>query len=102
MGFDKSFDMEWDSMVHSSGEALVTNNGKVNVNSKKAIAAAKLIMDMVNDGTALTFSSSAGITATKAALAGNSLVVTATASKKQQSGAWAFMKFLMSDKQTEK
>ncbi|MGX4593526.1 ABC transporter substrate-binding protein [Leuconostoc sp. JNUCC 76] len=143
VGFDKSFDMEWDSMVHSAGDSLVTSGGKVNVNSKKAVAAAKLITDMVSDGTAktagsdiygttnfvngktaLTFSSSAGITATQAAaakdfdwgtaplpsyqgksatvLAGNSLVVTATASKKQQSGAWAFMKFLMSDKQTEK
>ncbi|MDC2816627.1 ABC transporter substrate-binding protein [Leuconostoc suionicum] len=143
VGFDKSFDMEWDSMVRSAGESLVTSGGKVNVNSKKAVAAAKLITNMVSDGTAktagsdiygttnfvngktaLTFSSSAGITATRAAaakdfdwgtaplpsyqgksatvLAGNSLVVTATASKKQQSGAWAFMKFLMSDKQTEK
>ncbi|WP_349514933.1 ABC transporter substrate-binding protein [Leuconostoc suionicum] len=143
VGFDKSFDMEWDSMVRSAGESLVTSGGKVNVNSKKAVAAAKLITNMVSDGTAktagsdiygttnfvngktaLTFSSSAGITATQAAaakdfdwgtaplpsyqgksatvLAGNSLVVTATASKKQQSGAWAFMKFLMSDKQTEK
>ncbi|MDI6680974.1 ABC transporter substrate-binding protein [Leuconostoc suionicum] len=143
VGFDKSFDMEWDSMVRSAGESLVTSGGKVNVNSKKAVAAAKLITNMVSDGTAktagsdiygttnfvngktaLTFSSSAGITATQAAaakdfdwgtaplpsyqgksatvLAGNSLVVTATVSKKQQSGAWAFMKFLMSDKQTEK
>lgn len=143
VGFDKSFDMEWDSMVRSAGESLVTSGGKVNVNSKKAVAAAKLITNMVSDGTAktagsdiygttnfvngktaLTFSSSAGITATQAAaakdfdwgtaplpsyqgksttvLAGNSLVVTATASEKQQSGAWAFMKFLMSDKQTEK
>jgi multiple sugar transport system substrate-binding protein len=80
--------------------------------------------NFVNGKTALTFSSSAGITATQAAaakdfdwgtaplpsykgksatvLAGNSLVVTATATKKQQAGAWAFMKYLMSDKQTEK
>ncbi|MGO3590322.1 ABC transporter substrate-binding protein [Leuconostoc falkenbergense] len=143
VGFDKSFDMEWNSMVRSAGVSLVTSKDKVNVDSKKAVAAAKLITDMVADGTAktagsdiygttnfvnsktaLTFSSSAGITATQAAaakdfdwgtaplpsykgksatvLAGNSLVVTATASKKQQAGAWAFMKYLMSDKQTEK
>ena len=143
VGFDKSFDMEWNSMARSAGVSLVTNKNKVNVDSKKAVTAAKLITDMVSDGTAktagsdiygttnfvngktaLTFSSSAGITATKAAaakdfdwgtaplpsykgksatvLAGNSLVVTATATKNQQAGAWAFMKYLMSDKQTEK
>jgi multiple sugar transport system substrate-binding protein len=143
VGYDKSFDMEWDSMVRSAGVKLVTPSGKVNINSKKAVAAAKLIQDMVNDGTALTagsdiygttnfvngktaltFSSSAGITATaKAApegfdwgtavmpsykgkhatqLAGNNLVMTSQATKKQQAGAFAFMKFLISDKQTEK
>lgn len=143
VGFDKSFDMEWNSMVHADGQSLVTKKDKVNVDSKKSVAAAKLITDMIADGTAktagsdiygttnfvngktaLTFSSSAGITATQAAaakdfdwgtaplpsyqgqsatvLAGNSLVVTTTANKKQQAGAWAFMKYLMSDKQTEK
>lgn len=143
VGFDKSFDMEWNSMVRADGQSLVTKKDKVNVDSKKSVAAAKVITDMIADGTAktagsdiygttnfvngktaLTFSSSAGITATQAAaakdfdwgtaplpsyqgqsatvLAGNSLVVTATATKKQQDGAWAFMKYLMSDTQTEK
>lgn len=143
VGYDKSFDMEWNSMVRAAGVKLVTPSGKVNINSKKAVAAAKTITDMVNNGealtagsdiygttnfvngkTALSFSSSAGISATKAAapdgfdwgtavmpsyegknatmLAGNNLVTTAQASKKEQAGAFAFMKFLASDKQTEK
>ena len=143
VGYDKSFDMEWNSMVRAAGVKLVTPSGKVNINSKKAVAAAKTITDMVNNGealtagsdiygttnfvngkTALSFSSSAGISATKAAapesfdwgtavmpsyegknatmLAGNNLVTTAQASKNEQARAFAFMKFLASDKQTEK
>ncbi|KAI3473661.1 hypothetical protein Pfo_031502 [Paulownia fortunei] len=126
VGFDKSFDMEWDSMVRSAGVSLITSKSKVNVDSKKAVTAAKLITDMVADGTAKTAGSdiTAQQTLSMAAaakdfdwgtaplpsykgksatvLAGNSLVVTATATKKQQAGAWAFMKYLMSDKQTEK
>jgi len=143
IGFDKSYDMEWDGLVHAAGSELVTAKGKVKTNAKPAVDAMSMITDMVKAGTAktagsdiygttnfvngktaLAFSSSAGITATTQAapadfhwgtavipsykgqhateLAGNNLMVSATASKAQKDGAWAFMKFLMSDKQTEK
>ncbi|MDR0898806.1 MAG: ABC transporter substrate-binding protein [Lactobacillaceae bacterium] len=142
LGFDQSFDMEWNGMVRAAGKSLVTKNFKSNIASKQAVAAADAINKMVKDGTAktagsdiygtnnfvngktiLSYSSSAGVSATKAQapegfewgtaaipsykgkhatqLAGNSLVVTSTATKKQTAGAWAFMKFLASDKQTE-
>ncbi|MDR3240802.1 MAG: ABC transporter substrate-binding protein [Lactobacillaceae bacterium] len=143
VGFDKSYDMEWNGLVRAAGTQLVTANGKVNVDSKTAITAANMLNNMIEKGyaktagsdiygttsfvngqTAMTFSSSAGISATQAAapegfdwgtavipsykgknatqLAGNNLVLTSQASKKQAAGAFAFMKFLASDKQTEK
>ncbi|MDR3190274.1 MAG: ABC transporter substrate-binding protein [Lactobacillaceae bacterium] len=106
-----------------SAMKLITNM----VANKTALTAGSDIYgttNFVNGKAALAFSSSAGITATGAAapkgfnwgtavipsykgkhatqLAGNNLMVTSQATKKQQAGAFAFMKFLISDKQTEK
>lgn len=139
--FDQSYDMEWNSMVKAAGQSLVTSDKKVNVNSKKAIAAANLLENMVKDGSALTagtdiyatnnfvnsksviaFTSSSGLASTKKAapagfewgtaklpsykggnatqMSGNSLVITSQASKAEAKGAFAFIKFLTSDKET--
>jgi len=55
VGFDKSFDMEFEGLARQAGNPLVSpKNFKVNVDSKKSLEAANLIMDMVNDGTAKT------------------------------------------------
>ncbi|MGV0168360.1 ABC transporter substrate-binding protein [Furfurilactobacillus sp. WILCCON 0119] len=135
-GFDKSFDMEWDGMTHAAGVTPVTSAGTVNVNNKKAISAAKFVLDMVKDGTAKSagsdmywtknfvngksafyIGSSAGLTQTKlqapkdlhwttapvpsydgksgTEVAGNDVVLFKRASKKQQQGAYDFMKYLL-------
>lgn len=143
MGFDKSWDMEFNGLARQAGNALVAKDGKklkVNVNTDDSIKAANLIMGMVKDGTAKTAGediywtdafaqgksafyagSSAGITkmleswpdgnwgvmplpsyngkkATE--IAGNDIVMFKGASEKEKEGAWAFMKYLMSTKQT--
>lgn len=51
-GFDKSFDMEWEGMAHAAGITPVSTKGKVQVDNKKAITAANLVLNMVKDGTA--------------------------------------------------
>lgn len=142
VGYDQSFDAEWQAMTKAAGKQVITPSGKVNVASKQSKKAMNDLMSMVKDGTAKTAGadiygttsfvngktavymlSSAGITATKKAapdnlhwgtavmpeyqgkqrsmLAGNNLVLTSQADKKQSDGAFAFIKFLISDKQTE-
>lgn len=143
VGFDKSYDMEWDGLVRSAGTQIVDKKGHVKADSKDAVQAADMLNGMLDKGyaltagsdmygtnnfvngkTALSFSSSAGVSATKEAVpdgfdwgtavipayqgkratqfAGNNLVLTSQANKKEAVGAFAFMKFLASDKQTEK
>jgi len=54
IGFDKSFDMEFEGLARQAGNPLISSSLKVNVDSKKTLEAANLIMDMVNNGTAKT------------------------------------------------
>mgnify|MGYP004701266629 FL=1 len=51
-GFDQSFQMEWEGLVHSAGVTPITSTGKVNVASSKAVEAANFVLNMVKDGTA--------------------------------------------------
>ncbi|MFD1429691.1 ABC transporter substrate-binding protein [Lacticaseibacillus mingshuiensis] len=144
IGFDKSFDMEFEGLARQAGNALVEPDSlKVNVDSKETLTAAHFIWDMLQKGYAKTagedfygdkafqtgktlfyVGSSAGVTnmnqtapksldwhtaplptyngqkATE--LAGNDLVMFNSGNDAQKKGAWAFMKFLLSKKETIK
>ncbi|KRM88936.1 ABC transporter substrate-binding protein [Liquorilactobacillus vini] len=50
-GFDQSFQMEWEGMLHAAGVTPVSDK-KIEVNSKPAIKAANFVFDMVKDKTA--------------------------------------------------
>ncbi|KRK72543.1 ABC-type sugar transport system, periplasmic component [Lacticaseibacillus nasuensis JCM 17158] len=143
VGFDQSFDMELDGLIHQAGTSIVTKNLKVNADSKKVLTATHVIWDMIHNGEAKTagsdfygdrnftsgktlfyIGSSAGVSSMKAnapkslnwattplpsylgqkgtELAGNDIVMFKSASTEQQKGAWAFMKFLTSKKETTK
>lgn len=144
MGFDKSWDMEFEGLARQAGNPLVGVDGKqVNLDSADTLKAANFIMDMVKDGTAKTAGedfywtqaftqgksafyagSSAGVTQMVAQapkslhwgtmplpsyngkkateIAGNDIVMFKSASAEQKKGAWAFMKYLMSTKETAK
>ncbi|WP_125606876.1 ABC transporter substrate-binding protein [Lapidilactobacillus bayanensis] len=144
MGFDKSWDMEFEGLARQAGNPLIGVNGKkVNLDSADTLKAANFIMDMVKDGTAKTAGedfywtqaftqgksafyagSSAGVTQMVAQapkslnwgtmplpsyngkkateIAGNDIVMFKSASADQKKGAWAFMKYLMSTKETAK
>lgn len=144
MGFDKSWDMEFEGLARQAGNPLIGVNGKqVNLDSPESLEAANFIMDMIKDGTAKTAGedfywtqaftqgksafyagSSAGVTQMVAQapkslhwgtmplpsyngkkateIAGNDIVMFKSASAEQKKGAWAFMKYLMSTKETAK
>ncbi|MDT8950007.1 ABC transporter substrate-binding protein [Lacticaseibacillus paracasei] len=144
IGFDKSFDMEFEGLARQAGNPLVSADPlKANLDSKKTLTAANFIMDMVNSGEAKTAGediygdknftagktlfyagSSAGITNMKqnapkdfkwgtmplpsykgkkaTELAGNDIVLFKSASSDKQKGAWVFMKYLLSEKETSK
>ena len=144
IGFDKSFDMEFEGLARQAGNPLVSADPlKAKLDSKKTLTAANFIMDMVNSGEAKTAGediygdknftagktlfyagSSAGITNMKqnapkdfkwgtmplpsykgkkaTELAGNDIVLFKSASSDKQKGAWAFMKYLLSEKETSK
>lgn len=52
LGFDKSFDMEFEGLAKAAGNKLITDAGKVQINTKTAVEAANVYMDMVKDKTA--------------------------------------------------
>lgn len=54
MGFDKSWDMEFEGLARQAGNPLISKNLKVNLNSADSLKAANFIMDMVKGGTAKT------------------------------------------------
>ncbi|MFD1466377.1 extracellular solute-binding protein [Lapidilactobacillus mulanensis] len=143
MGFDKSWDMEFEGLARQAGNPLITTSGKANLDTADTLEAANFIMDMINDKTAKTAGedfywtqaftqgksafysgSSAGVTQMVAQapktlnwgtmplpsyngkkateIAGNDIVMFKSASSEQKKGAWAFMKYLMSTKETAK
>ncbi|KRN32129.1 sugar ABC transporter substrate-binding protein [Liquorilactobacillus mali] len=51
-GFDQSFQMEWEGLLHAAGVTPITSTGKVNLSSSKAVTAANFVLDMIKDGTA--------------------------------------------------
>lgn len=144
MGYDKSWDMEFEALARQAGNPLIGVDGKkVNLDTPDTLEAANFIMDMIKDGTAKTAGedfywtqaftqgksafycgSSAGVTQMVAQapktlnwgtmpvpsykgkkateIAGNDIVMFKSASAEQKKGAWAFMKYLMSTKETAK
>ncbi|KRM03992.1 sugar ABC transporter substrate-binding protein [Liquorilactobacillus ghanensis DSM 18630] len=50
-GFDQSFQMEWEGMLHAAGVTPISGK-KVAVNSQPSIKAANFVLDMVKNGTA--------------------------------------------------
>lgn len=143
VGFDKSYDMELNGLMHAVGVEGVDAKGKIHIDDPKAVKAADMLNQLLQQGyaksagsdmygtnnfvngkTDLSFTSSAGIAATKQAapdgmewgtavvpsyqgktatqFAGNNLVLTSQDNKKQAAGAFAFMKYVMSDKETVK
>lgn len=54
VGLDKSFDIEYDMLIHQLGVRQITKKGKVNIDSKASLQAAHVITDMLKAGTAKT------------------------------------------------
>ncbi|WP_261807322.1 ABC transporter substrate-binding protein [Lapidilactobacillus luobeiensis] len=54
MGFDKSWDMEFEGLARQAGNPLVAKGPKANLNTTDTLKAANFIMDMVKAGTAKT------------------------------------------------
>ena len=143
MGFDKSWDMEFEGLARQAGNPLITKAPKANLDAAPTLEAANFIMDMIKNKTAKTAGedfywtqaftqgksafyagSSAGVTQMVAQapkslhwgtmplpsyngkkateIAGNDIVMFKSASAEQKKGAWAFMKYLMSSKETAK
>ncbi|MFT8748402.1 ABC transporter substrate-binding protein [Liquorilactobacillus nagelii] len=50
-GFDQSFQMEWEGMLHAAGVTPISGK-KIAVNTKPSIKAANFVLNMVKDGTA--------------------------------------------------